>query len=197
MSYRFSEDQRRIQELIRRVAAERVAPRGNGDRCEGGIPAGRVRSLGELGLFTLPFPSEYGGSGSLVSECLAIEFVTNRRAFGRSVGDFQGVRWMIADMAIQVEAARISSIAPPRRPMTGSPAKSSRPSRRLPNATPPIRQMRVATDAVQLFGAAGISNEMPINRYFRDAKVLQLVEGTNQIQRNIIARNLLGSAAPG
>jgi alkylation response protein AidB-like acyl-CoA dehydrogenase len=57
--------------------------------------------------------------------------------------------------------------------------------------------MRVATDAVQLFGAAGISNEMPINRYFRDAKVLQLVEDTNQIQRNIIARNLLGPAAPG
>ena len=45
--------------------------------------------------------------------------------------------------------------------------------------------MRVATDAVQLFGAAGISNEYPINRYFRDAKVLQIVEGTNQIQRNI------------
>ena len=51
--------------------------------------------------------------------------------------------------------------------------------------------MKVATDAVQLFGAAGISNEMPINRYFRDAKVLQIVEGTNQIQRNIISRNLV------
>jgi len=55
--------------------------------------------------------------------------------------------------------------------------------------------MRVVTDAVQLFGAAGISNQMPINRYFRDAKVLQIVEGTNQIQRNIIARNLLGPMA--
>ena len=55
--------------------------------------------------------------------------------------------------------------------------------------------MKVATDAVQLFGAAGISNEYPINRYFRDAKVLQIVEGTNQIQRNIIARALLGPEA--
>jgi len=54
--------------------------------------------------------------------------------------------------------------------------------------------MRVATDAVQLFGAAGISNEFPINRYFRDAKVLQIVEGTNQIQRNIIARNVMSQA---
>ena len=52
--------------------------------------------------------------------------------------------------------------------------------------------MKVATDAVQLFGAAGISNEYPINRYFRDAKVVQIIEGTNQIQRNIIANVLLG-----
>ena len=52
--------------------------------------------------------------------------------------------------------------------------------------------MRVATDAVQLFGAAGVSAEYPINRYFRDAKVLQIIEGTNQIQRNIIANSVLG-----
>ena len=52
--------------------------------------------------------------------------------------------------------------------------------------------MRVATDAVQLFGAAGISADVPINRYFRDAKVLQIIEGTNQIQRNIIGDSLLG-----
>ena len=52
--------------------------------------------------------------------------------------------------------------------------------------------MKVATDAVQLFGAAGISNEYPINRYFRDAKVVQIIEGTNQIQRNIVADSVLG-----
>ena len=52
--------------------------------------------------------------------------------------------------------------------------------------------MSVATDAVQLFGAAGSANDYPINRYFRDAKVLQIVEGTNQIQRNIIANELIG-----
>jgi alkylation response protein AidB-like acyl-CoA dehydrogenase len=52
--------------------------------------------------------------------------------------------------------------------------------------------MKVATDAMQLFGAAGISAEYPINRYFRDAKVVQIVEGTNQIQRNIIADSVLG-----
>ena len=52
--------------------------------------------------------------------------------------------------------------------------------------------MKVATDAVQLFGAAGISNEYPINSYFRDAKVVQIIEGTNQIQRNIVADSVLG-----
>jgi hypothetical protein len=55
--------------------------------------------------------------------------------------------------------------------------------------------MKVATDAVQLFGASGISNDYPINRYFRDAKVLQIIEGTNQIQRNIVANHLLGRQA--
>jgi alkylation response protein AidB-like acyl-CoA dehydrogenase len=54
--------------------------------------------------------------------------------------------------------------------------------------------MKVATDAVQLFGAAGVSSEYPINRYFRDAKVVQIIEGTNQIQRNIIANSILGKA---
>ena len=54
--------------------------------------------------------------------------------------------------------------------------------------------MKVATDAVQLFGASGISNDYPINRYFRDAKVVQVVEGSNQIQRNIIAKNLIDGA---
>jgi alkylation response protein AidB-like acyl-CoA dehydrogenase len=52
--------------------------------------------------------------------------------------------------------------------------------------------MQVAQDAVQLFGAAGISSDVPINRYFRDAKVLQIIEGTNQIQRNIISNTVLG-----
>jgi len=51
--------------------------------------------------------------------------------------------------------------------------------------------MKVATDAVQIFGASGISNDFPINRYFRDAKVVQIIEGSNQIQRNIIAKNLI------
>jgi alkylation response protein AidB-like acyl-CoA dehydrogenase len=125
---------------------------------------------------------------------LAIDFVRNRRAFGRAVSDFQGVRWMIADMAIGVEAARnlvYSAAAAVDQGLGG--AELARLAA-IAKCHATDTAMRVATDAVQLFGAAGISNEMPINRYFRDAKVLQIVEGTNQIQRDIIARTLLGQA---
>jgi alkylation response protein AidB-like acyl-CoA dehydrogenase len=122
----------------------------------------------------------------------AVAFIKDRRAFGQSVADFQGVRWMIADMAIQVEAARnlvYKAAAAVDAGLTG-PALAQLAA--IAKCFSSDTAMRVATDAVQLFGAAGISNEFPINRYFRDAKVLQIIEGTNQIQRNIIARNILG-----
>lgn len=121
----------------------------------------------------------------------ATQFVKNRQAFGQTVSDFQGVRWMLADMAIQTEAARnlvykaaAAVDAGVRGPELGSMSAIAK-----CHATDTA--MAVAENAVQLFGAAGISNEYPINRYFRDAKVLQIVEGTNQIQRNIISRTLL------
>jgi len=102
---------------------------------------------------------------------------------------------MIADMAIQVEAAHLVYHAAEAAD-DGVTGKELAALAAIAKCHATDTAMRVATDAVQLFGAAGISNEMPINRYFRDAKVLQLVEDTNQIQRNIIARNLLGPAAP-
>ena len=99
---------------------------------------------------------------------------------------------MIADMAIQTEAARslfYRSAAMVDEGVTGNElAQASAIAKAHATAT----AMAVATDAVELFGAAGISNDYPINRFFRDAKVLQIVEGTNQIQRNIIANELIG-----
>lgn len=127
----------------------------------------------------------------------AIAFIKERRAFGQRVADYQGVRWMIADMAIQTEAARnlvYRAAALADEGVTG-PELATAAAIAKCHATDTA--MKVATDAVQLFGAAGISNDYPINRYFRDAKVLQIVEGTNQIQRNIIARNLIGPAEKG
>jgi hypothetical protein len=120
----------------------------------------------------------------------AMEFVKNRRAFNQQVSDFQGVRWMIADMAIQTEASRNLVYKAATAADEGVHGKALSQLAAIAKCHATDTAMKVATDAVQLFGAAGISNESPINRYFRDAKVLQIVEGTNQIQRNIIARNL-------
>ncbi|QKH36219.1 acyl-CoA dehydrogenase family protein [Achromobacter pestifer] len=125
----------------------------------------------------------------------AIEFVTNRTAFGQQVSEFQGVRWMLADMAMQTEAARQLVYRAASLVDGGAPASALAPVAAMAKCFASDTAMKVATDAVQLFGAAGISSEYPINRYFRDAKVLQIIEGTNQIQRNIISNSLLGRPA--
>lgn len=124
----------------------------------------------------------------------AIGFINERIAFGQKVSDFQGVRWMIADMVMRTEAARQLVYR------AASMVDAGVTGRELALVAAEAKcfatdvAMQVATDAVQLFGSAGISNEYPINRYFRDAKVIQIIEGTNQIQRNIIADSVLGRA---
>lgn len=121
----------------------------------------------------------------------ALAFVKERQAFGQPLTDFQGLRWMLADMAIQIEAAR--GLVHKAAAMTdaGVRGKELAQAAAIAKTFSSDIAMKVATDAVQLFGASGISNDYPINRYFRDAKVVQVVEGSNQIQRNIIAKNLI------
>ncbi|HYC49259.1 MAG TPA: acyl-CoA dehydrogenase family protein [Burkholderiales bacterium] len=122
----------------------------------------------------------------------AVEFIQNRSAFGQHVSDFQGVRWMVADMAMQTEAARNLVYRAASLVDAGVTGRELAPVAAMAKCFATDAAMKVATDAVQLFGAAGVSAEYPINRYFRDAKVLQIIEGTNQIQRNIIAGTILG-----
>lgn len=124
----------------------------------------------------------------------ALDFIGDRRAFGRNVGDFQGLRWMVADMATQTEAARQLVYRAASMVDAGVTGKDLAPTMAMAKLFATDTAMRVATDAAQLFGAAGVSADYPINRYFRDAKVLQIVEGTNQIQRDIIANGLMGRA---
>jgi alkylation response protein AidB-like acyl-CoA dehydrogenase len=124
---------------------------------------------------------------------LAARYVKEREAFGQPVADFQGVRWMLADMAIQIEAARhlvYKSAAMVDAGVTGA---ALAPIAAMAKCFATDTAMKVATDAVQLFGSAGIARENPIERYFRDAKVLQIIEGTNQIQRNIVGRHVVRS----
>ena len=112
-----------------------------------------------------------------------------------SPGTFRDIvlRSEYSDMAMKVEAARLMVYTAAARAERGEPTLSfiSLAAKCFASDV----AMKVATDAVQLFGAAGISAEYPINRYFRDAKVVQIIEGTNQIQRNIIANAVLGREA--
>ena len=124
----------------------------------------------------------------------SIEFVKNRVTWGRKVSENQGIRWMLADMAMQTEAARQLVYRSAAVVDSGASGIELAPIAAMAKCFASDTAMRVATDAVQLFGAAGISADTPINRYFRDAKVLQIIEGTNQIQRNIIGDSLLGRA---
>jgi alkylation response protein AidB-like acyl-CoA dehydrogenase len=122
----------------------------------------------------------------------AVSFVQNRKAFGQTLSDFQGLRWMLADMTMQTEAARQLTYKAASLVDAGVTGQELGSLAAMAKCFASDVAMKVATDAVQLFGAAGVSYEYPINRYFRDAKVVQIIEGTNQIQRNIIANGLLG-----
>jgi alkylation response protein AidB-like acyl-CoA dehydrogenase len=122
----------------------------------------------------------------------AAAHVRERRAFGQRVADFQGIRWMLADMAMQTEAARSLVYRAAAMVDEGVAGNELAPFAAMAKCFASDVAMKVTTDTVQLFGAAGVSAEFPINRYMRDAKVLQIVEGTNQIQRNLIANALLG-----
>lgn len=125
---------------------------------------------------------------------LAVEYTSTRIAFGQKVADFQGIRWMLADMDIQVSAARALLYQCAQAFDRNLRGKEMSKMASIAKCHATDTAMRVAQDATQLFGAAGISMDCPINRYYRDAKILQIVEGTNQIQRNVIGKNVIESA---
>ena len=119
----------------------------------------------------------------------AVQYTHERRQFGQSISSFQGVQWMLADMATQVEAARALIYASARMVDSGAKniAKESAMSKMFASDT----AMKVTTDAVQLFGGYGYMKEYPVEKLMRDAKITQIYEGTNQIQRSVIASSLI------
>jgi len=118
---------------------------------------------------------------------LAVTYAGDREQFGRPIATFQGVSFMLADMATQIEAARALYLSAARRRDAGQPFSTQAAMAKL-FATD--MAMRVTTDAVQVLGGAGYVTDWPAERWFREAKVLQIVEGTNQIQRVVIGRAL-------
>ncbi|MFE0180432.1 acyl-CoA dehydrogenase family protein [Streptomyces olivaceus] len=119
----------------------------------------------------------------------AVSYAGERRQFGKPIADFQGLRFMLADMATQVEAGRALYLSAARLRDAGLPFAKQAAMAKL-HCTDAA--MRVTTDAVQILGGYGYTADFPAERYMREAKVLQIVEGTNQIQRMVIARHLVG-----
>jgi alkylation response protein AidB-like acyl-CoA dehydrogenase len=117
----------------------------------------------------------------------AVGYAGERRQFGQPIIGFEGLSFLLADMATGVEAARALYLAAARRKDAGQPFSMQAAMAKL-FATDTA--MRVTTDAVQVLGGYGYVEDFPAERYLREAKVLQIVEGTNQIQRLVIARAL-------
>ena len=118
---------------------------------------------------------------------LAISYAHQRQQFGRPIAEFQGLSFLLADMATQVAAARALYLAAARKRDRGEAFGVDAAMAKL-FATD--MAMQVTTDAVQVLGGAGYVKDFPAERYFREAKALQIVEGTNQIQRVVIGRAL-------
>ncbi|MFD5001239.1 acyl-CoA dehydrogenase family protein [Streptomyces buecherae] len=118
-----------------------------------------------------------------------LRYTAERQQFGRPIADFQGLRFMLADMATQIEAGRSLYLTAARLRDAGRPfSKQAAMAKLFCTDT----AMRVTTDAVQLLGGYGYTLDFPVERYMRESKVLQIVEGTNQIQRMVIARQIAG-----
>jgi alkylation response protein AidB-like acyl-CoA dehydrogenase len=117
----------------------------------------------------------------------AVDWARERHQFGRPIADFQGMSFLLADMATAVEAARALYLAAARRKDQGLPYG---PQAAMAKLFASDAAMRVTTDAVQVLGGYGYVEDFPVARLMREAKVLQIVEGTNQIQRMVIGRSL-------
>ena len=127
---------------------------------------------------------------------LAVDWAISRKQFGSPVSSFQGLRFLLADMAMQVEAARALIYATSRH-IDGNPRDRSTIYSAMSKCFASDVAMRVTTDAVQVFGGSGYMRDYPIEKFMRDAKITQIYEGTNQIQREEISRILIGEHITG
>jgi len=157
-------------------AAELIGARGDGFRI-----AMQALDAGRLGIAACAV----GLARGALEE--ALRYARERQAFGHSIVGFQGLQFMLADMDTQIHAARALLLEAARLKDAGRPFT-------LPAARAKLMAtdvaMRVTTDAVQVLGGAGYTTDFPVERYMREAKLLQIVEGTNQIQRVVIGRAL-------
>jgi alkylation response protein AidB-like acyl-CoA dehydrogenase len=121
----------------------------------------------------------------------SVKYSRERKQFGRSIADFQAIQLLLADMATELEAARLLVYTTARLKDRGMPFTRYAAMAKLKASTV---AMRAADSSVQIHGGAGYMTDHPVERYFRDAKLMEIGEGTSQIQKLIIARELLREA---
>jgi len=124
---------------------------------------------------------------------VAVKYSKERVQFGKSISSFQGIQWMLADMAALVEASRAVVYACAREIDAG--VKDVGKDSAIAKMYASDVAMKVTTDAVQILGGYGYMRDYPAEKFMRDAKITQIYEGTNQIQRNIIALHLIKEMA--
>jgi alkylation response protein AidB-like acyl-CoA dehydrogenase len=158
-----------------------------GEEGEGFKIAMTVLDAGRIGI-----ASQARGVAEAAFEA-AVSYAKEREAFGQPIGQFQGIQWMLADMKTRIEAARLliysAALAKERSKHDGSRYTLEASMAKLFASE---TAMWVTEKAVQIHGGMGYSKELPLERYFRDAKITEIYEGTSEIQRLVIARNVLG-----
>ncbi|WP_020631292.1 acyl-CoA dehydrogenase family protein [Amycolatopsis alba] len=120
-----------------------------------------------------------------VDECL--KYVKEREAFGHKIGEYQAIQFKIADMEVRTHTARLAYYAAASKMLRGEPFKKEASIAKLVASNAAMDNSR---DATQIFGGYGFMNEFPVSRFYRDAKILEIGEGTSEVQRMLIARHL-------
>jgi alkylation response protein AidB-like acyl-CoA dehydrogenase len=122
---------------------------------------------------------------------VALAYAKERRAFGQRIGDFQAIQWKLADMATEIDAARLLVLRAAWLRQNGQPHTEAGAKAKLFASEMARRQ---TAEAIQILGGYGYTKEFPVERYYRDAKITEIYEGTSEIQRLVIARSVLGLA---
>ena len=166
-----------IFEGARVPAAQRIGDEGGGMRV-----ALSALDAGRLGIAAVATGIAQGALAH------AVAYAREREQFGKPIGEFQGLQFLLAEMGAEVERARATYLHAARLKDAGLPFSRQASIAKL---TATDTAMRVTTDAVQVLGGNGYTRDYPVERLFRDAKVTQIFEGTNQVQRMVIGRDLL------
>jgi alkylation response protein AidB-like acyl-CoA dehydrogenase len=163
------------------------------------VQAGRERLLHEEGKgFSVAMATLDGGRIGIAAQALGIaqaaydtarEYSLERRQFGRRIAEFQAIQWKLADMATEIDAARLLVYRAAWLKQEGRPHAEEGAKAKLFASEMARRQ---TAEAIQVLGGYGYTKEFPVERYYRDAKITEIYEGTSEIQRLVIARSILG-----